>query len=28
LVATLDKPYDAHGVRVTNPFAYFADAPR
>ncbi len=25
LVATLDKPYDRDGIRVTNPFLYFAD---
>lgn len=27
IVATVDKPYDAHGIRVTHPFGYFTDAP-
>ena len=26
IVATLDKPYDKDGIRVTNPFRYFAKA--
>ncbi len=25
IVATLDKPYDRNGIRITNPFRYFAD---
>jgi hypothetical protein len=25
IVATLDKPYDKDGIRVTNPFRYFAE---
>lgn len=25
IVATLDKPYDKNGIRVTNPFRYFAE---
>lgn len=25
IVATLDKPYSRDGIRVTNPFRYFAD---
>ena len=25
IVANLDKPYDRDGIRVTNPFRYFAE---